>query len=75
MRLRKIDGGHYVHESGSIAVCRSTAGFWYVAPADGDAKPAPVLLHGRIDGRYTSPTKRGAAAVLAWEVANGRASA
>jgi hypothetical protein len=76
MKLKKIDAGHYVHESGQMAVCRNTAGFWYVSVVSRSGeKPSPLTLHGNVDGRYVSPTKRGAAAVLAWEIANGRASA
>ena len=73
MKLLKINAGHYEHEDGGAAVCRNTAGFWYVSivRTRGEAPP-PMTLHGRIDGRFTSPTKRGAAAILAWEVANGR---
>lgn len=76
MKLKKINPGHYEHENGQLAVCRNTAGYWYVGVVcSSGVKPDPLTLHGRIDGRYVSPTKRGAAAVLAWEVANGRASA
>lgn len=75
MKLRRVAAGHYEHEDGVHAVCENTAGFWYVSIVrTRGERPQPLTLYGRIDGRFTSPTKRGAAAVLAWELAKGRAA-
>jgi hypothetical protein len=75
MKLRKLTPGHYETDDGRHAVCR-TGGIWYVAAvAEQGRMPVPVRTNGRLDSRYVSATKRGAAALLAWELAKSRASA
>ena len=75
MKLRKLTPSHYETADGRHAVFVN-GGVWCVATVTEKGRmPKPVRRHGRIDERYVSPTKRGAARLLAGGLARSMASA